>query len=182
MCVLLLPLEVQSFSKCISTPRGRWEVQTLNFCCLCVPGTCHVSSSPPSIFPPASSALILLAPPAQCRCCSQAPLTFPLFTPELPVCVYPVSTWLYGLLFVWQVSRAFYLRYLHTVVTAREREGKNGKKCTHTHTVSEKQHNVSSPLQRDVLLIGLSLVTVWEDELSQRFLPGVVAAAPLFGE
>lgn len=64
----------------------------------------------------------------------------------------------------------------------REREKKNGQKktCARIHTHTEKQHDVSSPLQRDVLLIGLSLVTVWEDELSQRFLPGVVAAAPLF--
>lgn len=45
---------------------------------------------------------------------------------------------------------------------------------------SEKQHNVNSPLQRDVLLIGLSLVTVWEDDLSQRFLCRVVTGTSLF--
>lgn len=55
----------------------------------------------------------------------------------------------------------------------------------HTHARarphhSEKQHNVNSPLQRDVLLIGLSLVTVWEDDLSQRFLCRVVTGTSLF--
>lgn len=49
---------------------------------------------------------------------------------------------------------------------------------THTHT----QHNVSSSLQRDVLLIGLSPVTVWEDDLSLRFLCRVVTGTSMSRE
>lgn len=53
-------------------------------------------------------------------------------------------------------------------------------KHTRTHTVLEHlQRNVNSPLQRDVLLIGLSLVTVWEDEFSRRFLCRVVTGASM---
>lgn len=43
----------------------------------------------------------------------------------------------------------------------------------HTRTLT------SSPLLRDVLLIGLSLVTVWEDDLSRRFLCRVVTGTSM---
>lgn len=65
----------------------------------------------------------------------------------------------------------------HTQTDTRAHVHTNPRARTHH---SEKQHNVNSPLQRDVLLIGLSLVTVWEDDLSQRFLCRVVTGTSLF--
>lgn len=53
---------------------------------------------------------------------------------------------------------------------------------TYTRTQTRTQHKVSSPLQRDVLLIGLSLVTVWEDDLSRRFLCRVVTGTSVSRE
>ncbi len=49
---------------------------------------------------------------------------------------------------------------------------------TNTYTLTHTR----SPLQRDVLLIGLSLVTVWEDDLSLRFLCRVVTGTSMSRE
>ena len=103
---------------------------------------------------------------------------FFFFSPSIACVLSSVDVIIWAFVFVWQVSRAFYLRYFHSIFTTQTHTHPHRQTHTHTHAL----HNVSSPLQRDVLLIGLSPVTVWEDDLSRRFLCRVVTGTSMSRE
>lgn len=121
-------------------------------------------------------------PSAQLCFCSRAPFSFSFFLPP-PNCLCFIECrcdymgFCVCLTGVKGILSQIFLLYLHHTNTCTQTNAN-----TYTQAQTHTQHKVSSPLQRDVLLIGLSAVTVWEDDLSWRFLCRVVTGTSVSRE